>query len=69
MTTKIEVATHVLKRMMADRGEKFIRTQASGGLQCAMGEYLKDEPDVGYITEATINLARRQLLRGHYGGR
>ena len=64
MTSKIEVATRVLKRMMADRGEHFIRTQASGGLQCAMHEYLEDEPDVGYITEATINAARRRILEG-----
>ena len=66
MVTKIEVAMSALEKLRVERGDHFLRTQASGSLQCAMGKHLdKDSPyHMGEISEATINQARRRILEG-----
>ena len=64
--TKTQAAYDALQRMLGDKGEDYIRTQASGGLQCAMRTYLEGTEYEGkshLISEGVINTARRRLLQ------
>jgi hypothetical protein len=63
--TKIEVATRVMRKLLRDRGEEYVRYQYSGSLSCAMGAYMDNEPyDAGDLSNATINQARKRVLEG-----
>jgi hypothetical protein len=59
--TKIAGAMEVLAKVRKDIGDERFRTDASGSLQCRMGRYTANAM---HISEATINEARRRLLRG-----
>ncbi len=68
MPTKLEVAVIALRRLKDEKGEQHLRSMASGALR--QGLDLEGAPyTMSDISEATINLARRQILRGDYGGR
>ncbi len=57
--TKIDRAMLALRQIRKDIGDERFKGEASGSLQCRMGRYTS-----AYISEATINEARRRLLRG-----
>ena len=63
MDSKFSVAMRALRKLMEERGEDHIRSQASWNLQQDISEYLDDEPfHMCEISEATINNARRRIL-------
>ena len=62
MVTKIELAMKALEKVRVERGDHFLRTQASGSLQCAMTKHLPQGSP--FITENTINIARKRILEG-----
>ena len=66
--TRLEVAVIALLKLKDEKGEQFIRSMPSGALR--QGLDLEGAPyTMSEISESTINLARRQILRGYYGGR